>query len=196
MTARFLQVGLVGWLLAGCQYGLPMVDSPDDVYPGEVILVGKVILDPPLQEGEQNVSMSMGSQINLINLFTSDQEVMIDPNNVRYGHFQKAIKATLGEQFCTIAPFDKGNISGATLFLDDMEKIYFPGGLQFTVEAEDQAVYLGTIRYRRNDFYEITDLDVLDEYSEAEKEFASKFGDGVTLRKALLKPVKAQEGTE
>lgn len=186
MMIRILLLTLMA-LLVGCQYGLPMVDSPHDVYPGEVVLVGKVVLDPPLQEGEQNVSW--GSQENLINLFTSDREVMIDPNNVRYGHYQKAIKAPLGASFFTIAPFDKGQISGATIFLEDMEQIYFPGGLQFSVTDEDQAVYLGTIRYRRNDFYEITAIDVLDEYTQARKEFAEKFGDGMTLRKGLLKPV-------
>lgn len=181
---------LVSTALCACQYGMPVVNSLDDVYPGEIILVGKVILDPPLEEGEQEVSGSLGSQENLINLFTSTEQVMIDPNNLKLRDYSTVIKAQLGEVFYSIAPYDKANITGAALFLDMSEKIYFPGGLRYAAGEQDKALYIGTIRYRRNDFYEVTGMDVIDEYQQANVEFKKKFGSSIKLKKALLEKVK------
>ena len=59
-----------------------------------------------------------------------------------------------------------------------------------TLLAGDRALYLGTIRYRRNAFYEIIGMDVIDEYRQANAAFIRKFGNTLTLKKALLKPAR------
>jgi hypothetical protein len=66
----------------------------------------------------------------------------------------------------------------------------FPGKLRVALKPGDRAVYIGTLRYYRDEFFEITRVAVVDEYGAANAEFANKFGSGVPLRKALMAPAK------
>jgi hypothetical protein len=47
-------------------------------------------------------------------------------------------------------------------------------------------VYIGTLRYQRDEFFEITRVTVVDEYAQASAEFAKRFGSRQPLRKALM----------
>lgn len=173
-------------ILSACQYGVRSVDSAADILPGDLILVGKVILDPPLAAGEQELGAMEKSQANLINIFTSQEQVMIDPSNIRYGDMRTVVKAPIGGEFFAIAPYREANITGAMIYLNMNDSIYFPGGWRYVASEQDQAIYIGTIKYRRNEFYEIVGVKVIDEYAQANREFAGKFGSGIKLRKALL----------
>jgi hypothetical protein len=70
-----------------------------------------------------------------------------------------------------------------------MSRARFPGGLKVALKPGDRAVYIGTLRYHRDEFFEITKVSIVDEYGAAQAEFRKKFG-GVPLRKALMTPVK------
>lgn len=188
-VARLL-LPLAAVALSACQYGMPVVNSPADVAPGKIVLVGKVVLDPPLERGEQSLGAGEKSQENLINLLTSAEQEMIDPENLRYRDYKTAIKAPLGKEFFVIAPYSQANITGAMLYLNAGDNTYFPGGWRYAASAGDKAIYLGTIRYHRNDFYEIVGREIVDEYSKANAEFMKKFGTSMKLKKALLRPVK------
>jgi hypothetical protein len=48
-------------------------------------------------------------------------------------------------------------------------------------------VYIGTLRYHRDEFFEISRVVVVDEYAQANAEFVKKFGTRYPLRKVLLK---------
>jgi hypothetical protein len=91
----------------------------------------------------------------------------------------------------TSAPF---YILGGVLFLEiggsSLERVYFPGGLHVAVKPGDRGVYIGTLRYHRDEFFEITRVTVVDDYREASAEFAGKFGRGAALRKALMTRTK------
>lgn len=190
MRVARLLLPLTAAVLSACQYGMPVVNSPADVAPGKIVLVGKVVLDPPLEKGEQDLRTGEKSQASLINLFTSTEQAMIDPNNLHARDYKTVIKAPLGKEFFAIAPYSQANITGAMLYLNAGDYIYFSGGWHYAAGAEDKALYLGTIRYRRNAFYEIIGREIIDEYSQANTEFKKKFGASMKLRKALLKPVK------
>lgn len=177
-------------LLAGCQYGMPAAGSAADVGPGKIVLVGKVVLDPPLAKGEQDLRLGERGQEDLINLFTSQQQVKLDPDQLGLGDYRHVIKAPLGREFFALAPHDRTVITGAMLYLHGGDQVFFPGGLRYAAAAGDRALYLGTIRYRRNEFYEIIGMDVIDEYRQANAAFIRKFGNTLTLKKALLKPAR------
>ncbi len=51
-------------------------------------------------------------------------------------------------------------------------------------------IYIGTIQYHRNEFFEVTKSAIVDDYERANAEFKKKFGTKHPLRKALLTPVK------
>ena len=85
-------------------------------------------------------------------------------------------------------------VLGGVLFLDiggsSQQKAYFPGGFQVAAKPGDRAVYIGTLRYHRDEFFEITRITIADDYREASAQFEAKFGKGQSLRKALLTRVK------
>lgn len=177
---------LVCLALSACQYGVRNLESAADVLPGDLILVGKVTLDPPLAEDEQQLGMTEKAQQDLINLLLSTEQVMIDPSSIRYRDFQTAVKASLGTTFFALAPYRQANISGGMIYLNVSDRFYFPGGWRYQASDSDQAIYIGTIQYRRNTFNEVVGARVIDEYSQASREFAGKFGTDIKLRKSLL----------
>lgn len=71
-----------------------------------------------------------------------------------------------------------------------MSRAYFPGGLKATIRPRDKAVYIGTIRYYRDEFFDVSKVRIKDDYTHAKAEFKKKFGKKYSLRKALLKKVK------
>jgi hypothetical protein len=50
---------------------------------------------------------------------------------------------------------------------------------------------VGTLRLHRDEFHEVTKAEVLDHFNTAYADFTRKFGAGLPLRKALLKPLRA-----
>jgi hypothetical protein len=70
------------------------------------------------------------------------------------------------------------------------DQAYFPGGLKANIRPDDRAVYIGTIRYHRNEFFEITDAEIVDDYDRVKAESERQLGRKYPLRKALLKPAR------
>jgi hypothetical protein len=154
----------------------------------EVVVVGKVELVPALRKGEQKIrGMVVGNFENTVYLMMLAQ----DP---RIADYAGRIEAKFGSTFFVRSKAAPSYILGGVFFLEiggsSQEKIYFPGGFQVAVKPGDRAVYVGTLRYQRDEFFEFQRITVVDEYKEANAEFQAKFGSGQTLRRALLTRVK------
>lgn len=65
-----------------------------------------------------------------------------------------------------------------------------PGHLRVDLRPGDSAVYIGTIQYFRDEFFEITRLVIKDDYERARAGFTKKFGNRVALRRALATRVR------
>ena len=72
-------------------------------------------------------------------------------------------------------------------FLSDsgVDTIRVPGGLVTATHPTAQVIYVGTVRYSRNEFYAITDVRVIDRYGQAAAAARRQFGSDVTIAKAL-----------
>jgi len=68
-----------------------------------------------------------------------------------------------------------------------LEPSVFARGAQGAAQAGDKAVYIGTVRYTRDEFFEIKKVAIVDDYERANSEFRKKFGTKIALRKALLR---------
>ncbi|HEX9395903.1 MAG TPA: hypothetical protein VF943_04100, partial [Burkholderiales bacterium] len=83
---------------------------------------------------------------------------------------------------------------GGMLFLDIggnmLDRAYFPGGLRVAVNGEDRAVYIGTLRYHRDEFWKITRVVIVDDYAAASAEFSARFGAQQVLHKSLMQAQK------
>lgn len=64
-------------------------------------------------------------------------------------------------------------------------EIYLPGGLTTASSATADIIYVGTIRYSRGDFMEITNVSVIDEFGTARGEIVHRFGADATIAKGL-----------
>lgn len=71
------------------------------------------------------------------------------------------------------------------------EQAWLPGGLKVDVKPGDKAVYMGTIRYHRNEFMDITKVEIKDHFGAESAAFKKKFGDSMVLRKRLAVLVAA-----
>ena len=184
---------LVALALAGCAPApRAPVDSQEAVATGDTIVVGRVELVPPLRKGEQRLhGVGSGRYENTIFLLT-DERLRKLPPDPALSDFAGRIEATLGSIFYVRSSDRPFYILGGVLFLEigsGMSRARFPGGLKVALKAGERAVYIGTLRYHRDEFFEITSVVVVDEYAAANAEFRKKFG-GVPLRKALMIPAK------
>jgi hypothetical protein len=188
-------VSFLAILLAACA---PAPRAPltslDALGREEIVVVGKVELVPPLRKGEQKIrGMVVGNFENRLYLMM-DEKLRPLPEEPRIADYAGRIEALIGSTFFVRSKAAPSYILGGVLFLEiggsSQQKIYFPGGFQVAARPGDRAVYVGTLRYQRDEFFEFTRITVVDEYREASAEFEAKFGKGQTLRKALLTRVK------
>jgi hypothetical protein len=170
------------------------LDSLSGLNGNETVVVGRVELVPPLRKGEQKFKgIIVGDFENKIILITDDQyrELTQEPG---MADFAGRIEAKFGKTFFVRSESKPFYILGGMMYLDlggqEMNRAYFPGGLKIALKPGDKAVYVGTVQYRRNEFFEITKATVIDDYGRANAEFKKKFGTKYPLRKALLTAVK------
>lgn len=186
---------LLALALAGCvPAARAPVESTQAAGSDETIVVGRVELVPPLRKGEQRIrGIGTGSYENKVFLLTDGREREL-PRNPGVSDYAGRIEATLGSHFFVRSSAHPFYILGGVLFLDlggsTMNRAYFPGGLRVALRPGDKAVYIGTVRYHRDEFFEITRVSVVDEYQEARAEYSKKFGAKPALRKALMSPVR------
>ena len=72
----------------------------------------------------------------------------------------------------------------------DMERLILPGGLKYDIRDSDKAIYIGTIRYYRDDYNAITKIDFLNDFEKANQAFIDRFGNGVKLRQLRPSAIK------
>ncbi len=170
------------------------VDSLSGLDRDETVVVGRIELVPPLRKGEQTFKgIVIGDLENKMILITDDQyrQLTEEPG---MSDFAGRIEAKLGRTFFVRSQSKPFFILGGMLYLDlggeEMNRAYFPGGLKVSLKPGEKAVYIGTVRYNRNEFFEITKASIIDDYDRANAEFKKKFGTRYPLHKALLTPVK------
>ena len=160
----------------------------------EVVLVGRVEIVPPLRKGEQKIGGNVIGNFKDRMFLLLDDKLRPLPQDPRVADYAGRIEAPLGGTFFVRSKAAPAYLLGGILFLEftgsSQQRVYFPGGLRVDVKPGDRAVYVGTLRYTRDEFFEIKRTQIVDEHREAAKEFAAKFGGGATLRKALMAPVR------
>lgn len=170
------------------------IDSFDKLGANETVVVGRVELVPPLHEHDQRLRGPFSGKYANKMFMMVDEEYRELTEEPGWGDFKGRIDASFGEEFVvrsSTEPFFI--IAGAMVLGLDQgvpDQAYFPGGLVVEIRPGDKAVYIGTIRYHRDEFFEVTRTEIVDEYERVNTEFRNQFGDTYPLRKALLKPVR------
>jgi hypothetical protein len=170
------------------------VGSLSQLGDGDTLVVGRVELVPPLSKEEQRLKgIGSGRYENRIYLF-ADESYRVLTKEPGMRDFRGRIEAVSGTTFYARSAARPFYILGGMVILDiggsDYNRAYFPGGLKVSIQPGDRAVYVGTLRYHRNEFFEITKVVVDDDYERANAEYKKKFGAKAPLRKALLTRAK------
>ena len=193
--ARLTMAGLLLGLLGACVGAArEPVDSLSGLGDGETVVVGRIELVPPLRKNEQKLKgLGTGRFENKIFLIT-DEHYRVLTEEPGMDDYAGRIEATFGKNFFVGSDSKPFYILGGMMYLDlggpEMNRAYFPGGLRVSLKPRDKAVYIGTVKYYRNEFFEIKKVVIVDDYERANAEFKKKYGARYSLRKALLTPVK------
>lgn len=121
-------------------------------------------------------------------MFVRDEFIDFNANPRWYKYQRNYIAAPLGKTFYVTfesKPFYylRGVIvMGGGVLLKPIESdsgdIVLPAGVKIDVHPGDKAVYIGTIRYERDDFFSITKVSIRDDYEHENAAFIKKFGKG------------------
>jgi len=182
---------------SGCASGVGKLEisSLNQVKNDEIIIVGKIKLDPVINNIEQE--LKQGFPFNLLDGIETRQK-----NKINISINKKPIDITDGDavwqDHITTVDLEKtffirvkkasilyysGGIIKTSLRASLNNKLYFPGGVKYKIKPGDKAIYIGTMEYYR-DFNEVEKSTFINEYKEAKKEFIKKFGNKIKLRQA------------
>lgn len=180
---------------------LPLATSADDIAPGETIVVGKIVISPPVDETEQTLktvnATNGGIMINPSAEEYKNKIVLLTDNKLRriedpgISDYRGRIEAPLGQTFYARAQ-NSGplyvNRSEIMMSLNrsGMEKAVLPSGYKINIRPGDKAVYIGTIKYHRDEFFEVHKIEIIDDYEKESAAFRKKFGKKIALRKAII----------
>ena len=170
------------------------IDSLESLGGNETVVVGRVELVPALHEHEQRLRGPMSRKYENRMFLIIDGEYREWTGEAGFGDFRDRIDAPFGEEFIVRSGNEPFYVIAGMMILTlghgTTDQAYFPGGLKADIRPDDRAVYIGTIRYHRNEFFEVTGIEIIDEYERVNVAFKNQFGDTHLLRKALLKPVR------
>lgn len=200
--SRTPALALAALLAAGCVPGssIKPVTSLAEVGAGQVIVVGRVELIPPLKPGEQKVGSTYAEYKDVAFMVTGDEPRAV--SSMGYGDLKSRLEAPLGKEFFVTHPAEPFFILRGFIFMNleikvssgnqapDAGQAPLNGLFHVDLKPGDRAVYIGTLRYTRDEFFE-TEVAVRDDYARARPEFEKRFGKGLTLRKALAKPFRS-----
>jgi hypothetical protein len=182
-----------GLLAAGCVTSRKPVTSMTDLGSGEAVLVGRIEMVPPLQTGEQRLEGFFVEDMRNRAYFLTDdhwREVQGEPS---LGDYRGYVGEQFGKTFSVAVPTKPLYLLKGIMYLhftnNRWEQAWLPGGLKVDLQPGDKAVYMGTIRYHRNEFMDITKVEVVDEFHREKADFAKRFGGGSALRKRLATAV-------
>jgi hypothetical protein len=140
-----------------------------DAGANEVVVIGKIELVPPLDaKFEQRSHWNVVGEKRLLGrvwMSTGAEYRPITTSQLEGSEFQRSLEAQWGVPFMVKTARQRTYLNGGVTHLDVLrqERLWFPGGFYFDVPAGARAVYVGTLRYHRNDFNAITRVEVLDE---------------------------------
>jgi hypothetical protein len=159
----------------------------------EVVVIGKIELVPPLSALEQKSHWNVvGEKRMLGHIFmaTSADYKPVAPGKLDAAEFQAALDAEWGTPFMVKMPRQRTYFNGGMAHLDvlNQEKLWFPGHVYFDVPPGASAVYIGTLRYHRNDFNSITKVEIVDERKDIP--LVLKAGSPAEVRTSLLKRLR------
>lgn len=199
LTGQAGAIIILSTLVTGCAFPTMMpVANTVDTTGKTVIVVGEIELDPPLEvKFEQPTHWNVIGDENLqnkVHMATGAKPKPVNTDNSieHMSQWENAMEVELGKTFFLKTAANRTYLNGAMITLDvtTHDRIWLAGGYYFDVPKGAKAIYIGTLKYTRDDFNEIKKIRLINEYKKVLPEFKKKFGNSVKLKKSLLKRLK------
>lgn len=161
----------------------------------EVVVIGKFELVPPINaEFEQRKHWNVIGEDRMLNhvlVATGAEYKPVDTSKLNGSDFSSSLETKWGVPFMVKAPRQRTFLNGGVSHLNvaQQERLWFPGGYYFDVPSGAGAVYIGTLRYTRNDFNTITKVEVIDERQDVVEALKKTGGSPLQVQTSLLKKV-------
>lgn len=172
---------ILGAALSGCVAAAVDVDSLSQVGPGDVLVAGRIELVPPLKPGEQQIKVL--SPVTMENRAFVISAAKPEPLNddLTMAQAQGYINAPFGQTFYVRKPAQPLYVNGVFFYLTmksngEQERVFLPAGFKVDIQRTDRAVYFGTIRYHRNEFFEVSKVEVVNDLAKVTADARKKFG--------------------
>lgn len=178
---------LSAFMLVSCSTGSRNRGGAAEPGAGEVIVVGKVVMEPAPERGQSGMFGS-GYNGGIRLFFDNVMRLEKDHENSFWENWPVQVQGEEDEAFFYPVPARRMYCVMATYLLGrshGYESIHMPVAFVLDVRSGDRAIYLGTIKFTRDLYYNIKKIDVIDEYAKVLPEFTAQYGKGVKLRKAL-----------
>lgn len=184
--------------LAGCVSVSEDLNSFGEVGADAVMVVGKIEIVPRIKPEEQSFKANdpfntkrhiLGRAI----LFMADKPEYQERTDT-------ALNPVLEQTYFLKVPRSKrymvkGSVTMAYALrvvsrrqaVADQTELMLPSPIAFDVRPGDRAIYVGTLRLHRDEFHEVTKVELRDEYAKAVAEYRTRFPGAPLPRKALLR---------
>lgn len=192
----------LGGLAAGCATLHPEVRQFGEITDDSVMLVGRIELLPALRPEELDLKMTslgdwdpMGGKKLIQNraiLYLADrpdapQEPTRSVSNppLEQLFFMRIPRSDRFLAHAMVFLKHRVRVTGPRTAAVDTNELWLPLRLEFDIRPGDRAIYVGTWRAHRDEFNEVSSVQVLDHYAAALAEMRKRFGNDAMLRKAL-----------
>ena len=171
------------------------VDSPSRLGSGEILLIGRVKVTPPLSKDEQKLPGIADDWRGKVMVLIADEHRPIQ-RPFQTSEYKGRIEAPPDREFSVALPSKPFAIRGGVVPLDlynPTDEAVLPGGFRVEILPGDTAVYIGTIHYHRDEFWKVTKVEVEDEYDRVKAACLEKWGPSASaLRKSIVKAPPAE----
>ncbi|MEJ5362182.1 MAG: hypothetical protein WBK20_15605 [Spirochaetota bacterium] len=191
---KYFSIALILFVsgLLSCTAG-QKISSVSSLGKDDVLLVGKVILEPPLNPSEYYKKINtVQGKAGCIYLYCSNKLTQIDNLEIGFKEVTNSIEAENSQTF--FVKFKNQPLYFYYTFimmgLDSEYQpmyVYLPAGWVANIQPGDKAIYIGTIKYTRDEFFRITKVEIINEFDSVSKEYYQKYGTAIPLKQSLLK---------
>jgi hypothetical protein len=200
LPARWPIAVVLPLLLAGCLSPLEAVKNIGDVSPSELVVVGRVEFVPRLTDEDQEVdfigdedSIKKKVFLGVDRKFVLFDKETLEKGNVNITDVETLVHAAFEETFYVKKDREALHIPYVMFYSKltgrAQHRTFLPAQLRVDFQPGDRAIYIGTIRYHRNEYFDITKFEIADDFAKEEAAFRKKFGGKVRLVKRLAIPL-------
>jgi hypothetical protein len=176
------------------------VESAKTVRKADTLIVGRIVIEPPLLEGEQDLSKFAGdigrASARQLVRYKDKAFIVLDEktkNSLKNEKdvFKRETLVPLSRTFFIKTAKRKSLhalASGIVMCGSEnvRERAYLPANYKVPIGKNDKAVYIGTIVYYRDEFMRVKEVRVKDEYKSALKDLKKTFGKDFKMKKAIV----------